>query len=241
MIYLTGATNDRDEPSLIAAGVGLMIQPGNGYLKRLGRYPYWAADNGCFNPETYIGDDKWLDWVANLPTEGCLFVVVPDVSRKPDGTLGGDPAATWEKFKELAPVVRSMGYPVALVAQNGMEDMPNVQEQLEACDVLFLGGDTAWKLGPDAEALVVKARALGKWVHMGRVNSFRRFHHGALIGCNSADGTYIKYRRRKLAGETVAPDERGAGELAEWKRLSDSMPGLFAFETPSLPIHKEAS
>jgi hypothetical protein len=149
--------------------------------------------------------------------------------------------ATWAKFKELAPVVQSMGYPVALVAQNGMEAMPNVREQLEACDALFLGGDTRWKLSRHAEALATQARALGKWVHMGRVNSFRRLQQAKLMGCNSADGTYIKYRRRKRAGEDEAPSSRGAAELAEWKRLSDSMPGLFVFETPTLPVHKEAT
>src|SRR5690606_4057045 len=112
MKYLTGVTNDRDEPALIRHGVGLLIQPGNSYHLRVGRYPYWAADNGCFNPDTYIGDDAWLDWLDRLPRERCLFVVMPDVARRPDGSLGGDPVATWEKFKELAPVARDMGFPV---------------------------------------------------------------------------------------------------------------------------------
>ena len=60
-------------------------------------------------------------------------------------------------------------------------------------DVLFLGGDDAWKLGPAATALTAEARSRGKGVHMGRVNSLRRLWFASAIGCTSADGTYLAF------------------------------------------------
>jgi EAL domain-containing protein (putative c-di-GMP-specific phosphodiesterase class I) len=60
-------------------------------------------------------------------------------------------------------------------------------------DVLFIGGTTDWKLGPEARLLVAHAKELGKFVHMGRVNSLRRFRYAEAIGCDSADGTYVTY------------------------------------------------
>lgn len=243
MIYLTGSTNYRDEPALIAAGIGLIIQPANSYSKWVGRYPYWAADNGCFKPETYIGDDAWLEWLDRLSREGCLFVVIPDVARRPDGQLGGDPVATWSKFRMLAPLVREMGFPVALAAQNGIESMPNLREQLEACDCLFIGGSDEWKVSDESASVVRLARSLGKWCHMGRVNSRKRMAQARLMGCQSGDGTFVKYRIRKKAEDREGDiDKRGASEIGGWITfLGDNKPLPFeVFEAPSLPVHLKA-
>ncbi len=75
------------------------------------------------------------------------------------------------------------------------------------CDAAFIGGSTAWKLGPAAADLAAQARARGLWVHMGRVNSLRRLRHAASIGCHSADGTHLAY----------APD-RNLPTLLGWLR-----------------------
>lgn len=230
MIFLSGCTNNKIEDRLIAAKIGLMVQPNSGYAKRVPRYPTWAADNTAFS--NYVGDERWLDWLARLPTERCLFAAVPDIARRPDGSLGGDPVATWEKFLELGPVVQSMGFPAALVAQNGMEAMPNLREQLEACDCLFLGGDTKWKLGQQAEWLAGQARALGKWVHMGRANSRRRLERARSMGCNSVDGTFIGF-----GPEKNLPRVR---RWLVWLDANQQLP-FVRWETPSLPVHKEAA
>lgn len=240
MRYLSGVTNDRDEAALVRAGVGLMIQPGNGYHHRAHRYPYYAVDSGAFNPATYRGDDFYLDYLEALPRECCLFAASPDVSRRADGSLGGDPVATWEKFMEFGPLIQEMGFPAALVAQDGIEHL-DVDEQLDAVDCLFLGGSTTWKLGAQAEAVAGRARNLGKWVHMGRVNSFKRMKRARDMGCNSADGTFLKYRRQKRAGEEVAPEDRGAVELGVWVEWLEQHPQLFVFEGHSLPVHREAA
>ena len=41
-----------------------------------------------------------------------------------------------------------------------------------------------------------EARLLGKWVHVGRVNSWRRIHHAAIWGADSVDGTYLAFGPR---------------------------------------------
>lgn len=141
----------------------------------------WCADNGCFGAG-YPGDEAWWQWVSALPTEGCAFVAAPDVV--------GDAAATLERSRPWLARVRGLGFPAAFVAQNGAEVVGVPWGEF---DVLFLGGDTAWKLGPHARALAAEAKARGKRVHMGRVNSARRMRYAAAIGCDSADGTYIAF------------------------------------------------
>ena len=113
MIYLTGSTNDTDEPDLIAQGVGLMVQPGNSYHLRINRYPFYGADNGCYRDRWQ--EDPWLDWLARLDPERCLFAVAPDVYP--------DAAATLARSLGYFELVRSMGFPVALVAQDGAEQL----------------------------------------------------------------------------------------------------------------------
>jgi hypothetical protein len=144
----------------------------------------WCADNGCYG-KGYPGDQAWIAWLASYTPEEisrCVFAVAPDVV--------GDAAATWERSEPWLPRIRALGYPAALVAQNGLEDL---DVPWDAFDVLFIGGDDAWKLGPAARQLVAEAKARGKHVHMGRVNSARRFRYAAAIGCDSVDGTYLKF------------------------------------------------
>lgn len=144
----------------------------------------WCADNGCFG-KGYPGDEQWFAWLSSYTPEEiarCRFAVAPDVVGEAQATL--DRSTPW-----LAKV-RALGYPVALVAQNGLEGM---EVPWDDFDVLFIGGDTAWKLGPAARQLVREAKAHGKWVHMGRVNSERRMRYATAIGCDSADGTYIAF------------------------------------------------
>ena len=98
----------------------------------------------------------------------------------------------------------STGAPVALAAQNGSEC---ITLPFDDFDVLFLGGDTIWKLGPHARRLTAEARARGKHVHMGRVNSLKRLRYADAIGCDSADGTFLAF----------GPD-RNLPELLGWLR-----------------------
>lgn len=141
----------------------------------------WCADNGCFGGG-YPGDEGYAAWLAALAGHAarCAFAVAPDVV--------GDAAATLKRSAPMLARIRACGYPVAFVAQNGVEDTAVPWDEL---DVLFLGGDDAFKLGPEARAVTAQARARGKRVHMGRVNSLKRLKYADAIGCHSADGTFL--------------------------------------------------
>lgn len=143
----------------------------------------WCADNGCFSTN-YVGDDRWFAWLASKAhrAESCVFATAPDVV--------GDAAATWERSREWLPRIRSLGFPAAFVAQDGIE---RTAIEWSAFDVLFLGGSTDWKLGTAARAVTAEAKRRGKHVHMGRVNSRRRLLYAQAIGCDSADGTYLAF------------------------------------------------
>lgn len=143
----------------------------------------WCADNGCFGTG-YPGDAAWLEWLTANAGDAprCDFAVAPDVV--------GDAAATDARSAPFLPMIRELGYRAAYVAQDGLERR---EVPWSSFDVLFLGGSTSWKLGPHAERLTRAARARGLPVHMGRVNTARRYRYAAAIGCTSADGTTLTY------------------------------------------------
>ena len=158
----------------------------------------WCADNGCYG-KGWPGADKWFAWLGSMDPTGCAFATAPDVV--------GDAAATLAESLPWLPSIRALGYPAALVAQDGLESLDVPWDEF---DVLFIGGTTTWKLGPHVRALVREAKRRGKRVHMGRVNSERRYRYAAGIGCDSADGTYLTY----------GPDTNLPNLLA-WVRTAD--------------------
>jgi len=154
----------------------------------------WAADNGVFGAG-YPGDDAWLSWLRARTADPalCLFATAPDVV--------GDASATLERSAPFLPAIRDVGLPAALVAQDGLEDLP---VPWDAFDALFIGGTTEWKVSPAAADLAARARARGKWVHMGRVNSWKRWQVADAFGCDSCDGTYLAYAPDLLLPDVLA-------------------------------------
>jgi hypothetical protein len=146
----------------------------------------WAADNDCYQglvPERYRA---MLRAIAHLP--GCLFVTAPDVV--------GNWQATRDLFELWAPELQGLGLPVALVAQDGLTA---ARTPWQSIDALFIGGSTEWKLSTDAQRVAAAARERGLWLHMGRVNSRRRYDYARAIGCDSVDGSsFSKWRSRWL-------------------------------------------
>jgi hypothetical protein len=139
----------------------------------------WAADNDAFggwNDERATRYRKMLDTIYGLP--GCRFVTSPDVV--------GDHNATLELWHEWRSELVAAWLPIAFVLQDGAttDTIP-----WEGCDAVFVGGTTEFKLGAEAERLVREARLRGKWIHMGRVNSRKRFDYARQIGCHSVDGS----------------------------------------------------
>lgn len=162
----------------------------------------WAADNGAFTGFNDAAFLRMLDGLRGVP--GCLWVAAPDVV--------GDAAATLALFDEWEPRLRALGFPVALVAQDGLEIEAAPWARMDA---LFVGGSTEWKLGRAAAQLVRYAKARGLWVHMGRVNTRRRLRYARELGCDSVDGTcWSRY-----------PDVQIANAL-RWLAAIDAQPGM---------------
>lgn len=161
----------------------------------------WCADNGCFG-KGWPGYERWWAWLEQHPgRELCLFATAPDVV--------GDAVATLERSLPWLPKIRELGIPAALVAQDGLEDL---EVPWSAFDVLFVGGSTDWKLGPAARRLVGEAKRRGLSVHMGRVNSRRRWDYAREIGCDSVDGTKL----------TFGPAE-GLARVLSWVASNDQL------------------
>lgn len=197
LLYLANPCGPKVVAAMRDGLLGLIDTPAQGNKRPDG--VTWCADNGCFS-------DRWDEakWWAFLTdnahhADSCLFAVAPDVV--------GDAAATLAKSAPWLPQIRALGYPVALVAQDGLESLPVPWDDF---DCLFIGGTTEWKLGHHARDIAAEAKRRGKWVHMGRVNSERRFRYAAAIGCDSADGTYL----------TFGPDVN-LPKLLSWARLND--------------------
>ena len=185
MIYLSGCTSPSYEQDLIDLGVGLLIQPGSYMPSRAAAFGTWAADNGCYPPERPWSCAKWARMLgaiddAFLPPP--LFCLVPDVPFDHTGTL--------KRFWHYFAIVEAFGYRAAFAIQDGatVDTVP-----WGAFYVAFLAGSTEWKMGEQAYEIALAARKRGKWVHMGRVNSWDRLDWASRIGCDSADGTFMRY------------------------------------------------
>lgn len=141
----------------------------------------WAADNDCFNtynPDLYITLMQRIKGKQRL-----LFITAPDVVANAEETL--------RRFYLWESVLQGYCLPIAYVGQDGIT---NYLIPWHSFDAFFIGGTTEWKLSTEAADLVKYAKSLGKWVHMGRVNSQRRLKYAMSIGCDSVDGTgYSKF------------------------------------------------
>lgn len=207
MLYFANPTGSRAVHAAMRAGViGYIDTPLQGNKRPEG--VVWCADNGCFGKG--FDEDKWWRWLeaSAVYADTCVFATAPDVV--------GDAAATIERSRHWLPRIRALGYRAAFVAQDGLEKLPVPWDEF---DVLFIGGTTEWKLGAGARRLASEAKARGKHVHMGRVNSYRRLRYAEAIGCDSVDGTYL----------TFGP-EVNLGRLRNWLDRNAVEPALFGME-----------
>lgn len=171
MLYLSGSVRN-GMPAMLSMGMG----------NRAPDAEVWAADSGRFNnPESYT-DEKYLAFLArhSWAADRCLFATAPDVVGDAHRTL----CLSMPMFQKI----REAGYPVAFIAQDGIDYIP-----WDRFDVLFIGGTTKFKLSEKAREVCREAKQRGKWVHMGRVNSMRRMRIAQEFDCDSVDGTYIAF------------------------------------------------
>lgn len=205
MRYFANPSSAKVRTAMSAGLIDCIATPKSG-KDRVPEGAYWCADNGCFG-KGYPGDDEWWAWLErHAGRDRCLFAVAPDVV--------GDAVATLARSRPWLARIRSLGIPAAFVAQDGWGDIDVPWDEF---DVLFIGGTTEFKLGPEARRAVAEAKARGKQVHMGRVNSERRIRYAHAIGCDSADGTYLAF----------GPDVNLPDVLA-WLRGVNDIEELFA-------------
>ena len=146
----------------------------------------FSIDNGAF-AGFKPGEFKGLLLREKDAKELCRFVAVPDVVGSARRTL-----EVFEHWKYKLP-----NWPLALVAQDGSEDLPIPWDSIEA---VFIGGTTAFKLSDHAKHIVQAAKAIGKWVHIGRVNDPGRFEKFEEMNADSIDGTGLsRYSHMRVA------------------------------------------
>jgi hypothetical protein len=153
----------------------------------------FAIDNGAFS-----GFDRKL-FLSLLKreepyTDLCRFVVVPDVVA--------DARRTLEVFRYWQ--FRLGAWPLALACQDGQE---NLDIPWDDIDAVFIGGTTSWKLSVHAAAIIKAAKAVGTWVHVGRVNTPARFEYFESLGADSMDGTGLSrfsHARAAIANRSMS-------------------------------------
>jgi hypothetical protein len=135
----------------------------------------FAIDNGAFSSFDAKAFNALLAREFDR-RQNCIFVCAPDVV--------GSARRTLEVFHRWK--TKLTDWPVALVAQDGQEDLEIPWDEIKA---IFIGGTTEFKLSKHTEQIVKAAKALDKWVHVGRVNTPGRFEYFEKMGADSIDGT----------------------------------------------------
>lgn len=178
MIYYANPSTEAIRDEMARGRLGCIDTPLQG--NRID--PAWdvIADNGCFSDQWDA--DRWWDWLQQH--DPVRFAVCPDVVDLDGGETHWPTVDLWH---EWAPRIRSLGHEPAFVLHRGatVDTIPST------ANVLFIGGDTEWKLGPEVASLCVHMG--GRWLHMGRVNSLRRFRTARTLGCDSVDGTHLTF------------------------------------------------
>jgi len=162
----------------------------------------WAMDNGAFHGFDEGGFMRMVERFYGI--RGCLFVTAPDVV--------GDAAATLARFPFWCRLLHGLGFPVALVAQDGLLPDRIPWGELQA---LFIGGTDRYKESEEVRGLCGLAQARGVWVHWGRVNGFKRYALATKAGCDSIDGS----------GFSMYPDTT-IPRVAEWEAKITTQPEL---------------
>lgn len=158
-------------PDLVA---GQLLTPLTRY--RNAGVPF-AIDNGafsCFDSASFRSLLQREDCNKN----SCLFVVVPDIV--------GSARRTLEIWKHRHKILRD--WPMAFVAQDGQEDLDIPWDEMDA---IFIGGRDPWKDSRASLDIVKTAKTLGVHVHVGRVNTARRFRLFADAGADTCDGSGV--------------------------------------------------
>lgn len=119
--------------------------------------PY-GLDNGCFKSFDRKGWERLLEQADH---DRPVFVALPDIV--------GDAQRTAELFEAFR--TRTQELPRALVLQDGIDRVRIPWDDIVA---VFVGGSDTFKYSKAALDAARTAKRLGKWVHVGRVNTAAR-------------------------------------------------------------------
>jgi hypothetical protein len=174
MIYLSGCVNRFRHERL-----GFLITPVSNYS--VPQDTLVAADNACFSQSGSYSDERYEKFLRRMPANRTLFAVAPDML--------GDHEATVKRSRPMLQRLRDLGFKSAFVAQDGWNEKTTPWDEF---DVLFVGGSIEFKYRGGRMA-VAAAKRRGKKAHMGRVNSLDKLRSAVAIGCDTADGTFLRY------------------------------------------------
>lgn len=180
----------REYPALVA---GQLLTPLTQYVLA-DALPY-AIDNGAF---TCFHEGRWLRLLRRYEADyrRCLFVVAPDVV--------GDALATGRRFDDYVHALAA--WPRALALQDGFDGcLPT------PCEAVFVGGTNRFKDSRYCLDVVAHCVALGMHVHVGRVNSAKRYLAFAQAGAHTCDGSGVSrfdYMLAAIAGAVGAQQVR---------------------------------
>lgn len=135
--------------------------------------PY-GLDNGCFKR---FNRKTWERMLIEAEEHRPKFVCLPDIV--------GDAARTLDLFEVFKPI--TSGLPRCLVLQDGIQ---NHRINYNDLDAVFVGGSDNFKTSSEAMNACRAAKMLGKWVHVGRVNTAARVNHWLSVA-DSIDGSGI--------------------------------------------------
>jgi hypothetical protein len=178
----------------------------------------WCVDNACFDATKFSQKRylRLLEKCLEAPTAP-KFVTLPDQVGDHESTL-----FLFERwFRYLQPGRWAERLPFAFVCQNGLDDVGEVP--WEFISAVFVGGDDEFKTGDFvAMELIPAAKEMGKWVHVGRVNTRNRLRWCVSAEVDSADGSSLSRFPRvqipkfaRWLEELTQEDERLA--LLDWR------------------------
>lgn len=195
MIVLLDTSQDLDVCSReLGCCVEQLFTPLTRYLPQRPK-EHFAIDNGAYST---FQERAFLALLKReLPRQKlCRFVAAPDVV--------GSALRTLEVFKVWSRILKD--WPIAFVAQDGQQLFPMPWDSIQA---VFIGGTTQWKMSRHAVDVIKTGKMVGKWVHVGRVNTPGRFEYFRDLGADSIDGTGLSrythmrqavYRRKMRKG-----------------------------------------
>lgn len=169
--------------------------------------PY-GLDNGCFGE---FKERPWMRLLEQAHSDMPVFVCLPDIV--------GDAARTLELFKHFTPVTE--GLPRALVLQDGISLHPVIPWADIAA--VFIGGSDKFKYSPEAFAAAKAAKMLGKWVHVGRVNTASRVRNwlGLADSCDGSGVARFDHMLQDVIRATTQPHPQFQFEVSEIEKQGE--------------------